>query len=378
MRHEPYAPGNSERDPLLETLHAWRAKADEDLAILRYLLKSPKGNTEEDVRVFEPGGTRPGFSITALHNRSAAPRAISSGVPVLEELKVATAICISRSRTTPPLVLIGPARGIMETYLRYLRGPSVDPDVMLAAGETAILVGRLAQYLDSWGESHAALSWAITIGRELSNAKLVAHALGAMSGLYSGIPRGGHSGNPAKAIEFLDAAIAASDSSSAPMQAWLYARRAEEYATIGRALAARRDLDDAERYLLAIRQPADGFFSHISDRWLLGYRGNCERLLNKPMAAVHHLEQALSEKLHGQLSASSRSGVLADLAAALAQHGEGDQAASVLIQSLDLAVSSGVSIAVQRIRGIRRRHLGCFADNPLVKQLDERLLGIQP
>ncbi len=291
----------------MDTLHAWRAKADEDLAILRYLLKSPRGSTEEDARAFEPGDTRPGFSITALHNRSAAPRATSSGAPVLEELKVATASCVSRSRTTPPLAVIGLARGIMAACLRYLGGPSVDPDALMVAGETAILVGRLAQYLDSWGESHAALSWAITIGRELSNAKLMAHALGAMSGLYSGIPRGGHSGNPAKAIAFLDAAIAASDSAFAPMQAWLHARRAEEHASIGHALAARRDLDDAERHLLAIRQPADGFFSHVSGRWLLGYRGNCERLLNKPMVAVRHLGQALSEKLHGQLSASSRS-----------------------------------------------------------------------
>ena len=68
------------------------------------------------------------------------------------------------------------------------------------AGEASLLIGRLAQLLNRWPESHMHLSWAMSLAQEACDGTLRGHALGAMSALHSGIPRGGRGGHPARAI----------------------------------------------------------------------------------------------------------------------------------------------------------------------------------
>ncbi len=67
--------------------------------------------------------------------------------------------------------------------------------------------------------------------RESGDGVLAAHALGCMSALHSGIPKGGGGGDPNKAIAILDVALKAGGAHApAPMRSWVFARRAEEHA----------------------------------------------------------------------------------------------------------------------------------------------------
>jgi len=240
------------------------------------------------------------------------------------------------------------------------------------AGEAAVLVGRLAQYQDDWGESHHALSWAESLARESGDGTLSAHALGCMSALHSGIPKGGRGGDPNKAIAILDLAVtAAGTHAPAQMRSWLFARRAEEHAIAGHAHLAHLDVDQAARALATVASPDEGFFHHLSDAWLMAYRGNCERLLRQPSEAIHALELAL--KSNGIDQAGSRSGVMADLAAAYASQGDVDHACGLLAESWELAGRSGRKVAQERIKGVRQRQLSLYTQSTAVRRLDQLL-----
>jgi hypothetical protein len=85
-----------------------------------------------------------------------------------------------------------------------------------------------------------------------------------MSALHSGIPRGGRGGDPARAIESLNAAVDATGGTNSPhLLAWIYGRRAEEHAVANDSMQTWRDLETAERALDLAATPDDGFFRHL-------------------------------------------------------------------------------------------------------------------
>jgi hypothetical protein len=69
----------------------------------------------------------------------------------------------------------------------------------------------------------------------------------------------------------------------------------------------------------------------------------------------------------------NRSVAVADLAAAWADARDIDQACAHLHRALDLAEQAGLAFAVQRVRGIRSKHLGAHGGYPAVRLLDQRL-----
>jgi tetratricopeptide (TPR) repeat protein len=282
------------------------------------------------------------------------------------------------SRIAQPAVLLGPAQGHLATLKELLSGSATAGQrrrTYALAGEASLLIGRLAQLLNRWPESHMHLSWSISLAKESGDGILRAHALGAMSALHSRIPRGGRGGDPARAIELLNAAIDATGGTTSPyLLAWVHARRAEEHAVADDSTQAWRDLEAAGRALAGAATPDDGFFRHLDGAWLAGYRGNCARLLKEPTEAISALElglQSISSERAGH-----RSGVLADLAAAYALPGRTqdiDRACALLADSLILADHSGASVAQQRISGILRHELHPWTNAPEVRDLDQRL-----
>jgi hypothetical protein len=123
--------------------------------------------------------------------------------------------------------------------------------------------------------------------------------------------------------------------------------------------------------LASAGRPDDGFFSHLSDAWLAGYRGNCARLLGQPKDAIKSLQLGLGTI--GPERPSDRSGVLADLAAAHGQQGDVEQACYFLIESFDLAKRSESRSAQDRIRGIRKNSLAQYSASKAVQEVDARL-----
>ena len=296
----------------------------------------------------------------------------------LDELEEMTHQLARTSRIARPVVLLGPAQGHLATLKDLLSDSATAGQrrrTYALAGEASLLIGRLAQLMNRWPDSHMHLSWAMRLAQEAGDGTLRAHALGAMSALYSAIPRGGRGGDPDRAIELLNAAFDATGATASPyLLAWLFGRRAEENAVAGDSVQAWRDLEAAARALAAAASPDDGFFRHLDSAWLAGYRGNCARLLNQPREAITALElglQSISSERHGHCS-----GVLADLAAAYALPGvtqDIDRACALLGDSLTLADHSGASVARQRITGILEHELRPWTDAPAVRELDHRL-----
>ncbi len=196
----------------------------------------------------------------------------------LDELEETTHQLARTSRIARPAVLLGPAQGHLATLKELLSGSATAGQhrrTYALAGEASLLIGRLAQLLNRWPESHMHLSWAMWLAQEAGDGTLRAHALGAMSALHSGIPRGGRGGHPARAIELLNAAIDATSGTTSPyLLAWVHARRAEEHAVANDSSQTWRDLEAAGRALATAATLDDGFFRHLDGAWLAGYRGN--------------------------------------------------------------------------------------------------------
>src|SRR5262249_3404863 len=126
----------------------------------------------------------------------------------LDELQQMTHQLARTTRIARPAVLLGPAQGHLATLKELLSNSATAGQRRQAyalAGEASLLIGRLAQLLNRWPESHLHLSWTISLAQEAGDDALRAHAFGAMSALHSGIPRGGRGGDPIRAIELLSA-----------------------------------------------------------------------------------------------------------------------------------------------------------------------------
>jgi hypothetical protein len=135
----------------------------------------------------------------------------------------------------------------------YLPGPT---RVLVVAGRTALLAGRLRAKLNRRSEAFNDLALAAALADDADDRPLRALVLAARAGLYSAIAGGRRHGDATRAMALADASV---EAAAPPMPARLLGaalgRRAEERAAAGDASGALRDLDDAERTL---REPQDG------------------------------------------------------------------------------------------------------------------------
>jgi ATP/maltotriose-dependent transcriptional regulator MalT len=264
--------------------------------------------------------------------------------------------------------LLATLRGLVDTT----RDPNLRRRVQSLTGEAAVLAGLLSFRQDNRGDARNCLALAEELAEAAMDMPLRAHALAALHSLHSSVPTGGMGGDTRVALAMLDgAATAAKGQGSPQLRLWIHAARAEEHAVLGNDVAARRDLDYAERALSVVQGPAPGFFEHWDTNRLAGFRGNCELLLGRPAEAARVLEDVLdqtSPELQGPYACVS-----ADLAAAAASEGDVERACDLLGKGLQVAYESGAGPdGIDRITGIRRRYLP--DDSPATRRLDEQLL----
>lgn len=287
---------------------------------------------------------------------------------MLDDLEAFTRTFVERRHTASPRHLLSLVDGHLTTLSNLLDS---SPYLRLhgLTSETAWLAGWLAFRADRHVQALAYASFGESLAEEANDGPHRALALLLRAHLHSSIPRGGRLGNTKLALAALNEAEAAAGAGAPPlMRTELLARRAEEHAVVGDRAAAERDLDAAVRELSRGRSD-DRMFGHWNLGLVAGFRGHCLHLLDEPLAAVDLLQQAV-QNMDPSLN---RSVAVADLGAAWADARDVDQACAHLQQALDLAEVAGLPFAVQRVRGIRAKHLAAHTDYPAVRHLDQRL-----
>ncbi|MDQ6741618.1 MAG: helix-turn-helix domain-containing protein [Candidatus Dormibacteraeota bacterium] len=316
-----------------------------------------------------------GGSEGVVARRSSAPSELLDG-RTLDGLAALALDYSRRSHEVPPASLL-PA---VEHHLQHLRGLLDGSQIsthrrglLTLAGRTAGLAGYLSFRCDNRGDARIQFGLAETLAREAGDGPALAFTLTARSVLCSAVPSGGVGGDTSMTLPLLDEAERRAGASAPFVRAWVHMRRADEHALAQNALASERDLLEADRWLARGRFEGDPFYGSAAG--LVGYRASRAVLLRQPTEAIEAVETALASRTSTAASDQERSILVMLLGAAYAQRGEVEQACALLEESLGAAVDAGLRLRVQRVAGLRRRHLdGVRAAS--VRQLDEQLRAV--
>jgi hypothetical protein len=196
---------------------------------------------------------------------------------------------------------------------------------------------------------------------DISEALLYSNRL---HGIEEGLPGGAH-----RALELLDAAEAAVGPVAPPHLAMvLFALRSWEQAAAGYSGKAERDLDAAQRSLARWTEPLSEYWSVWDQTYLPVSRGKTALMLGKVHESVGHFEDALATA-KGWMKPLYE----VQFAAALANDGQPERAAVLLLGTLEDARNKGTTILLSRIGKLASMDLAGYLDVPVVRELRERL-----
>src|SRR5262249_6180751 len=111
------------------------------------------------------------------------------------------------------------------------------------------------------------MATACSVAEGTDSKTLQAQTLGAFSYYFSSAPRGGHGGDPDRALSLLDKALTLAERADGFTTGWLATWRADQYATLGKLANARADIDLAAAGLSANdhdSKPTAGFFARAT------------------------------------------------------------------------------------------------------------------
>jgi len=288
---------------------------------------------------------------------------------------------VSAYGSLPPAELLPEAR----THLNRLSG-ALGGDLSFAdrarlssiTAETACLKGWTAMQLGWWGEARGDLAMAVAAAAAGDDLPTHVQALTLASATYSFIPRGIRKpSGPAQ--RHLNEAIALSRAGGVTglTRAWMYARVTEERALTRDEHGVYGALRKAEGALSGPRVDQDrqgffgldGFLSYFNDDGALGgYLGVSLAHLGYHGEAIGQL----SETLGGTTDPLQQAALHTEISRAYANARVPDAAVQHAHQVLDLAATTGTTLRVERMRGVRYS-LEPFAGMAAVRDLDQRL-----
>jgi transcriptional regulator with XRE-family HTH domain len=253
------------------------------------------------------------------------------------------------------------------------------PRLLEATIRTAITAGWLSYNVNNRGDAGAFWAYAESLARELGSNQMLAYAIGVKSTVYSAVPK--RAGTPLDAAASMallqDAITLAKTGTSLALRAWLYARRAEEFAVVGDRRAAYSDIERAYRVMGRQGRGGDDFpiLPGWRDARLTRYHGSAARLLHDHRRAVTILTGTLDILRPSYLP--QRAMALTDLATAYAHlpEPEVEHSCDLLGQAYAIAAAAGLGEATRRVMEARH-HLTAWADTPPVRRLDEQLRPI--
>lgn len=288
----------------------------------------------------------------------------------------------AQARQFPRLWGRGPGHAIrqhMHGHLQTIRALVDRPmpsgsrrELEAAAATTATIAGLISIVVDRPEDAAVYLRLAETFADRAGDTEVEALALMFASYLASAVEPAAERPDPPRARALLGAAERLVRPESAPIaRAWVLLRLAEEHAWNRDELGAFRLVDEAGSLGSTGEIPADGLCSGWTRQTHVTFQGEVATMCGRHATAIALLETALATL--GPTAVATRPRALVDLAGAHAQRGEVDRSCELLSGALVLARQAGLSERVQRVVGVRERHLSRHASEPAVRRLDEEL-----
>jgi hypothetical protein len=297
-----------------------------------------------------------------------APNISETGVSVFWELVAAYR---SAYGSTSAEKLLPPVAGLVPILLDMQESPSLSTArqrVTSILGQAAVMAGVLS-LMGRHDLAHARRYYvlAATAAEESADADLLAYARGSMS--FHDV-RTGRLRDGLQRLLVTEAALARQV--SPVTSAWFASLGSELHARAGDGSMSLRLLERAENTLASSHDSMEswrgvGTFDHSK---VLAYRGGNLVLLGRAREAEEVLTQVLNELPPTRVK--HRCTALGDLAIALAQQNEPDQAAKKAMEALELAIQLSHSESVIRVRRAYVR-LQPWKTRPPVVELGQRL-----
>ncbi len=260
----------------------------------------------------------------------------------------------------------------LEEVLPNADSDEVRRELVIMAGETTAAAAQALFTLFDYGTSQRFCAHARAVAHELGGSVVLAMANISEALLYANRLHGVEEGLPGganRAVDLLQAAESAVGPGAPPHLAMvLYAFRSWEQAAAGYSKAAEHDLDAAQRALSRWTEPPSEYWSAWDETYLPVARGKTALMLGRVGESVEHFEQALTTA-KGWMKPLYE----VQFAAALANAGQPERAASLLLGTLDAARATGTTVLLSRIDKLANTELAGYCDVPVVRELHERL-----
>jgi transcriptional regulator with XRE-family HTH domain len=247
-----------------------------------------------------------------------------------------------------------------------------------AAADAAALVGWLHWLMDRQADARDAVTLAHRLARDAGDHTVQARVLSFMSWMSSTIPSAGRRGDTAAAVALAAQAALLGHHASPADRAWLVERCAIEHAAAGKANLCWRGMAAARRILeeeSSAGPRGEGFFGAFlgarGTQHVAGAVGLCHVLLGHPRQAEVMLIRELDEADPSDVCFVTA--LLSDLAAAYTLQDEPAPAATCAIEAIGLARVGGITLNVERVRGVRALMPDSWTDLACIKALDELL-----
>ena len=263
--------------------------------------------------------------------------------------------------------------GHLQTILQFLQSPqpgSIRNRLYALASETALIVGTILFDMQDHHYASTYYRFAIAAAKEAGNNALRAVGLGRLSFLpiYADAPQ--------QALPLLQEANALLPSASHPLiHAWLALIKAEAVAHLHDEANCEKTLAYAEMMQERQGLEEEALWTQINDATLPAYKGTCYLQLQVSTKALVTLQgtlQHLTSHAHRH-----RSIILTDLAMAMIQMEEIEEACRLLRQAFEITMQTKSLMVILRMQ---RTHssLEKWKQTPSVRELDGIISDIAP
>ncbi|MGH8903332.1 MAG: hypothetical protein ACRDYA_17090, partial [Egibacteraceae bacterium] len=280
-----------------------------------------------------------------------------------------------------PAVVLGPAMRHLDTLERLHSHSMTEAKrrrLHAVSADAAALLGYLSHQMDRDADAVDFYTLAQRFARDAGDNAVQALVLGLRSTACSTIPNGGQRGDTKAALELLDQADALASQAPASWRAWLAMRASAEHAVAAEAASCWRAFETGLHAVEAsvLDEPPGGFLdgllapgrvaSHVA-----GVEGLCHMFGNQPGKAEIALIRTLRAVAPSDVEYVAV--LLSDLAAVYVLQREPEQACRSACAGLDVADPAGLTLKMQRVRGVRAQFPEPWAPLACVRELDDRL-----